>query len=57
MKEFSCGAVVSGCTATFSAETEDEILARVAEHARVDHGMDTVPPEVVAQVRAHITDA
>jgi predicted small metal-binding protein len=57
MKEFSCGAVVSGCTATFSAETEDEILARVAEHARVDHDMETVPPEVVAQVRAHITDA
>jgi predicted small metal-binding protein len=57
MKEFSCGAVIPGCTATFSADTEEEILGRVAEHARTGHGMETVPPEVVAQVRAHITDA
>jgi predicted small metal-binding protein len=55
MKEFSCGAVVPGCTATFQAESEDEILAKVAEHARVDHGMETVPPDVVEQVRQNIS--
>jgi predicted small metal-binding protein len=54
MKEFSCGAVVPGCVATFEAETEDELLTQVAEHARADHGMDEVPPEVVEQVRANI---
>ena len=57
MKQFSCGAVVPGCTASFSAESEQEILSQVAEHARADHGMDDVPPEVVEQVRANITDA
>lgn len=56
MKEFSCGAVVPGCTATFSAESDEGILAKVAEHARVDHGMESIPPEVVAQVRAKIVD-
>jgi predicted small metal-binding protein len=35
--------------------SEDEILAEVAGHAAADHGMSQVPPEVVAQVRAHIT--
>ncbi len=54
MKQFSCGAVVPGCTATFSAETEDEILGQVAQHAKDDHGMETVPDEVVAQVREKI---
>ena len=54
MKRFSCGAVVPGCMATFHERTEDELLAKVAAHARSDHGMDTVPPELVAQVRAHI---
>ena len=29
---------------------------QVAEHARNDHGMKDVPPEVVAKVRAHIKD-
>ena len=57
MKQFSCGAVVPGCTATFTAETEDEILQQVGAHAQADHGMDEVPDEVVAQVREHTHDA
>jgi predicted small metal-binding protein len=55
MKNFSCGSVVPGCTATFSAPTEDGILAQVAQHAREDHGLADVPAELVAQVRANIS--
>ncbi len=33
-KEFSCGDVVPGCTATFSAQSEQEILSQVTTHAR-----------------------
>lgn len=54
MKQFSCGAVVPGCDAKFSAESEQELLAQVAEHAKSEHGMDEVPPELVAQVREKI---
>ena len=57
MKQFSCGAVVPGCTATFEAEDENGILTQVAEHAKNDHGMDDVPPEVVGAVKANITEA
>lgn len=56
MKEFACGAVVPGCTATFAATSEEEILAQVAVHARVDHGIDQVGPELVEQVRAQISE-
>jgi predicted small metal-binding protein len=56
MKQFSCGAVVPGCTATFTAETEDELLGQVATHAREDHGMEEVPAEVVDAVRAKIEE-
>ncbi len=56
MKEFSCGAVVPGCNAKFEAESEDELLAQVADHAKADHGMDDVPPEVVSQVRENIRE-
>ncbi len=57
MKQFSCGAVVPGCTAKFEGKDEDEILGQVAAHAKADHGMDDVPPEVAEQVRSNITEA
>jgi predicted small metal-binding protein len=56
MKAFACGAVVPGCTATFTAPTEQEILARVAAHAKEDHGMEQVPADVLAQVRERIEE-
>ena len=54
MKTCAYGSVVPGCPATFKAATDDDILAQVAEHARVDHGLETVPPELVEQVRTKI---
>jgi predicted small metal-binding protein len=56
MKAFACGAVVPGCTATFTAQSDQEILASVAEHALRDHGMSEIPAEVVAQVRANVIE-
>jgi predicted small metal-binding protein len=56
MKEFWCGAVVPNCSKRFRASSENEILSQVAEHARKDHGMNDVPAEVVAKVRAAIKD-
>ena len=57
MKEFSCGAVVPDCGATFRAETEEDLLGQVAVHARDAHGIDPVPPEVLERVRANIHEA
>jgi predicted small metal-binding protein len=54
MKTFACGAVVPGCTATFTAETEEEILEQVARHAHDDHDMPKVPDELVGQVLANL---
>ena len=57
MKEFSCGDVVPGCSARFTARTTDEILAAVATHARDDHGLADIPDELVQQVKSNIRDA
>jgi predicted small metal-binding protein len=54
MKSFACGSVVPGCTHSFRAASEHDILHQVAEHARRDHGLASVPDELVAQVRANI---
>ena len=53
-KVFLCGDVVDGCAAQFTGDYEGSILAQVADHARQDHGMETVPPDVVELVRARI---
>lgn len=57
MKQFACGDVVPECSARFTHATEEEVLRAVAVHARDDHGMHEVPPELVEQVRAKIVDA
>ena len=56
MKVFSCGELVPGCWATFQGESDDEILQQVTVHARNEHGMDEVPPEVVDRIRARISE-
>ena len=56
MKEFCCGEVVPGCTTEFEGETDESILQQVAIHAREDHGMEEVSPQLVDQVLAGIHD-
>ena len=54
MKQFACGDVVPSCGRTFTAPTDDDILAAVAGHARDDHGLSDIPASLVDQVRAAI---
>jgi predicted small metal-binding protein len=56
MKQFKCGDVVPGCQWVTLSEDEDELFAEISSHAREAHGMDEVPPEVVDQIHAVITD-
>jgi predicted small metal-binding protein len=57
MKEFSCGDVVPGCTMSFRAATDTELLEAVAAHAHADHGLTTIPDTLIAQVRSKIRTA
>ncbi|MEJ7763919.1 MAG: DUF1059 domain-containing protein [Acidimicrobiales bacterium] len=51
----ACGDVVPGCAATLDANTEDELMAKVAEHAATEHGVTEVTPELAGQVKGAIT--
>ena len=57
MKKFACGDVVTGCDGVVTGDTDDEVLAAAAAHAASAHGMMEVPDEIVAAIRAGITDA
>jgi predicted small metal-binding protein len=56
MKEFRCGELVPGCEARFEGESDEEILRRIAGHARDEHGMPEVPPEIADKIRAAIAE-
>jgi predicted small metal-binding protein len=47
---------VPGCDARFQSESEDELFQQIAAHARDEHGMDEVPPEVADQIRERIQE-
>ena len=55
-KAMRCGDVVPGCEYVAKGENEDEVLARAAEHAKRDHGMDSIPDEVLTKVKSAIHD-
>jgi predicted small metal-binding protein len=50
----ACGDVVEGCATTFEAGSEDELMARVADHARDDHGVTEISPELAEQVKGAV---
>jgi predicted small metal-binding protein len=56
MRKFACGQVVPGCDGVVTGATDDEVVAAAAKHAASVHGMTEVPDEVVASIRAGITD-
>ena len=57
MRKFECGTVVDGCDGVVTGETDEDVLRAAGEHAAAAPGMSELPDEVVAQVRAGITDA
>ena len=56
MKQFKCGDVVLGCEWVTRSDDEQQLFADIRVHARDQHGMDEVPPEVVDQIRGVITE-
>jgi predicted small metal-binding protein len=44
------------CDFVAHGNSEEEILAKAAAHARDDHGLQDIPPEVVEKVKAAIHD-
>ena len=55
-KTVSCRDVEMDCDFVARGETEQDVLQQCAEHARTDHNMNEIPPEVVEKVRASIRD-
>lgn len=55
-KELRCGELMPGCKAVIEGKDEGEVMSRAAEHAKKQHGMDKIPPEMAGKVRAAIKE-
>lgn len=56
-KKLCCRDVGVDCDAEIVAETEEELMGKVAEHAKTVHGMTEISEETAAKVKAAIKDS
>ena len=55
-KSISCADVGDAkCQWSASAETEEELMAKIQAHAK-EHGFDQVPPELAAKIQGAIKE-
>jgi predicted small metal-binding protein len=55
-KVVRCREVGVDCDFEARGETEQEVLQQCAEHAKKEHGMEQIPPELAAKVQSSIHD-
>ncbi len=55
-KSISCADEGSDCGWSATAETEEELLGKVAEHAKAEHKDLEVTPELVEKIKSLIKD-
>ena len=55
-KVLRCGDLMTGCNTVIEGKDVAEVMAKGAEHAKKDHGLAAIPPDMVAKVQAAIKD-
>ena len=55
-KVLACGDLMPGCKAVLEGEDEAEVMAKGVKHAELAHNLKSIPPEMVAKVKAAIKD-
>lgn len=55
-KSIKCSDAGSDCGWAATAESEDELMGKVAEHAKADHKDMEITPEVVEKIKSLIKE-
>lgn len=55
-KVLKCREVGVDCDFEARGATEEDVLKQAAEHAKKDHGMQQIPPDLLTKVKAAIHD-
>ncbi|MGC9037783.1 MAG: DUF1059 domain-containing protein, partial [Candidatus Micrarchaeia archaeon] len=54
---FACKDIGMDCGFTATASTEDELMAKIREHARTAHNMQSIDDATMAKIKAAIKKA
>jgi len=55
-KQLKCGDLMPGCTTVIEGKDEADVMAKAAEHAKADHNVTTVGPDLADKIRGAIRD-
>lgn len=55
-KEMRCGDLMPGCDKVLEGKDEREVMAKASEHARKDHDIQNMTPDLQEKVRDAIHD-
>jgi predicted small metal-binding protein len=53
-KEMRCGDLMPGCDKVIEGKDENEVIAKASEHARKDHNVTNMTPDMQEKVRGAI---
>lgn len=56
MKAFACREVGMNCEWKTAGRDDEEIIERIRQHARVEHGLEQVPEDLIEKVRASLAE-
>lgn len=55
-KQLRCGDLMPGCTTVIEGKDEAEVLMKAAEHAKDDHNITTISPELAGKISQAIRE-
>jgi predicted small metal-binding protein len=55
-KQLKCGDLMPGCNFVVEGKDVSEVMAKAAAHAKKDHGMTAIPPDVAKKAQAAIRE-
>jgi predicted small metal-binding protein len=55
-KSISCADTGANCSWSTTAETEEDLMKKVSQHAKEEHEDMEVTPELVAKIKSHIKE-
>ena len=55
-KSISCADVGADCSWSATADTEKQLMEKVAEHAKEEHQGMEITPELVEKIKSHIKE-
>ncbi|MFN2444767.1 MAG: DUF1059 domain-containing protein [Vicinamibacterales bacterium] len=55
-KILRCGELMPGCDTVIEGSDTEDVVQKAVAHAKADHNMVTMPPEVLAKVREAIRE-